>query len=64
MSQYAMADRLATTQSWISKCERGERRLDVVELRQFCVAMGVEADVFMQRLEEAIQRGQGNNAQL
>ena len=27
------------TQSWVSKCERGERRIDLVELRAFCEAL-------------------------
>jgi transcriptional regulator with XRE-family HTH domain len=55
LSQYSMADRLQTTQSWISKCERGERRIDAVELRRFCMAMGIRPDAFMRRLDEAIQ---------
>ena len=54
MSQYTLAARLETTQSWISKCERGERRLDVVELRRFCQAMDLGADEFMRRLDAAI----------
>lgn len=32
---------LGVTQSFISKCERGERRLDIVEVRSWCRAMGV-----------------------
>jgi len=55
LSQYKLADRLNTTQSWISKCERGERRLDVVELRRFCLAMGIPTTKFMERLEDAIR---------
>jgi transcriptional regulator with XRE-family HTH domain len=41
MTQAGLAERLGQTQSFVSKCERGERRLDLVEARAFCVAMGV-----------------------
>jgi transcriptional regulator with XRE-family HTH domain len=41
VTQTQMAARLGETQSWISKCERGERRLDIVEARSFCAAIGV-----------------------
>lgn len=37
-----LADRLGNTQTFVSKCERGERRLDVVELVEFAEALGVE----------------------
>jgi len=56
LSQYGLADRLGTTQSWVSKCERGERRIDAVELRRFCMAMGIRTDEFMRRLDEEIDR--------
>ena len=39
--QGELAERLGQTQSWVSKVERGERRLDLVELREFCEGMGV-----------------------
>jgi transcriptional regulator with XRE-family HTH domain len=54
LTQEDMADRLRQTQSFISKCERGERRLDVIELRQFCIAMGIPFVDFIQRLETAL----------
>ena len=54
LSQYGLADRLSTTQSWISKCERGERRVDAVELRRFCLAMAVRPEEFMRRLDEEL----------
>lgn len=37
ITQIEMASRLGMTQSMVSKCERGERRLDLIELRQWCV---------------------------
>lgn len=50
LTQGQLADRLGQTQSFISKCERGERRLDVVELRAFCIAMGIPFTDFVARL--------------
>jgi transcriptional regulator with XRE-family HTH domain len=41
LTQQAVAAKLGVTQTFISKCERGERRLDVVELRAWCNALGV-----------------------
>jgi hypothetical protein len=36
-----VADRLGVYASYVSKCESGERRVDVVELAQFCRAHGI-----------------------
>lgn len=54
LTQEEAALRLNETQSFISKCERGERRLDVIELRAWCKALGVPSNVFMQRLEDVL----------
>ena len=54
LSQEQLADRLTETQSFISKCERGERRLDVIELRRFCKAIGVSFPEFTRRLDRAL----------
>ena len=43
MNQAALAKRLATTQSVISKIERCERRLDVGEFVEWCKALDVRA---------------------
>jgi transcriptional regulator with XRE-family HTH domain len=42
VSQVELASRLGNTQTFVSKCERGERRIDVVELVEFAEALGVE----------------------
>ena len=40
LTQTELAIRLGATQSFVSKCERGERRLDVVEFVDFAKAIG------------------------
>ena len=54
LTQEELAARLGATQSFVSKCERGERRLDVVELRAFCEALGVGLSEFMQEFEQGL----------
>jgi transcriptional regulator with XRE-family HTH domain len=54
LTQIDLAARLAETQSFVSKCERGERRIDVAELRSFCLAIGVPLPAFIQRFERAL----------
>jgi transcriptional regulator with XRE-family HTH domain len=56
LTQEQVASRLQQTQSFISKCERGERRIDVVELRAFCQAVGKPLIEFIQQLETAIEQ--------
>jgi transcriptional regulator with XRE-family HTH domain len=51
LTQVELAQRLDTTQSFISKCERGDRRIDIVELRAFCTAMGTSLMQFVETLE-------------
>ncbi len=56
VSQVELARRLKETQSEISKFERGERRLDVVQLRRWCMALGVSLVDFVRSFEEALSR--------
>jgi transcriptional regulator with XRE-family HTH domain len=53
LTQEELADRLKVTQSFISKCERGERRLDILDLRDFCEALGTSLPAFVRKLERA-----------
>ena len=41
VSQVDLAERLGNTQTFVSKCERGERRIDALELVEFAEALGV-----------------------
>ena len=50
LTQAHLAKRLRCTQSFISKCERGERRLDIVELRRVCDALRVDFPDFVARV--------------
>ena len=45
----------------MSKCERGERRLDVIELRMFCLAFGLTLPIFVKRLEAALAAGRAKD---
>lgn len=47
ITQIEMARKLRVDQSWVSKVERGARRLDVVELEIWCNALGVEPSEFV-----------------
>ena len=57
LTQVQLAHKIGETQTFVSKCERGERRIDVIELRTFCQAFGVTMKQFMESLERAISKG-------
>jgi transcriptional regulator with XRE-family HTH domain len=51
LTQAEMARKLGQPQSFVSKYESGERRLDVLELRQVCRAGSILMAEFVRRLE-------------
>ena len=55
LTQRDLASRLGVPQSFVSKYESGERRLDVLELRLVCQAVGVSLQEFVRRLEKGIR---------
>jgi len=55
-TQTEVAEFLRRDQSVVSKCERGERRIDVIELRDYCLAIGIELRTFVDALEKEIAR--------
>ncbi len=53
ITQQELADRINNTQTFISKVERGERRLDLVETIEICEALAISPSAFINRyLEE------------
>jgi len=54
LTQIELAKRIGETQSFVSKCERGERRIDVIELRTFCAALGITVKQFVGMLERRL----------
>ena len=57
LTQVEMAERLDETQSYVSKCERGDRRVDLVQLRRFCRAMGLSLSEFVGEFERQTGKG-------
>jgi len=51
MTQGDLAAKIGQTQTYISKCERGQRRVDIIELRAFCKALGIDIDRFLRLLD-------------
>ncbi len=54
LTQKQLAMRLSQTQSFVSKCERGERRIDIAELRHFCRALRISTSDFINKLMKAV----------
>lgn len=55
ISQNELARRLRTTQGYVSKCESGDLRLDIAQVRVFCEALEIPFLAFMKRYDEAIE---------
>ena len=56
LRQVELAERLDRHQSFVSKYEAGQRRLDLIELRAVTGALGVSLAELVRRFEEAVGR--------
>jgi transcriptional regulator with XRE-family HTH domain len=52
LTQDQVADRIGQTQSYVSKYENGEQRLDLIELEAVCKAVGIALMDFVRRYLE------------
>lgn len=55
VSQLELSRRLHKPQSFVSKYESGERRLDILEVHFICHALGISLTAFVLQLEKLIQ---------
>ena len=51
LTQRELAQRLVTDQTRVSSYERGQRRMDMIELETYCQALGITLLEFVSRYE-------------
>lgn len=51
LTQFEVSTRLSRPQSFVAKYEGGERRLDVVEFVQVCIALDIDPHVVLTELQ-------------
>lgn len=56
ITQVELASKLHTDQSYVSKYERNERRLDVIEVRAICKALGVDFCEFIGTFDKRVKK--------
>jgi transcriptional regulator with XRE-family HTH domain len=54
LTQVELAEAMGRPQSFVSKVERGERRLDLLQLRELCQACDVSLTAFVRRFEASL----------
>lgn len=54
ITQVQLAELLDENQVFVSRVERGETRLDIVQLRTLCQALGISLVGFVRKLEERL----------
>ena len=55
LRQVDLAESLGQPLSFVSKFESGERRLDILELRQVCKILWISLEQFSARLEDSLK---------
>lgn len=56
LTQQALADKLARPQSFVSKIEHGERRLDVIEFLELCRLVKCDPYALLKKVEGRARR--------
>jgi transcriptional regulator with XRE-family HTH domain len=59
LTQTELAERLGKSQSFVTKMESGDRRLDLIQLRTICLAFGTTLPAFVEKLERRIAEKEG-----
>ncbi|MDE6269019.1 MAG: helix-turn-helix domain-containing protein [Muribaculaceae bacterium] len=61
ITQRELASRLGVCQGFVSKIETHERRLDVIELRDICNAMGISFRQFVIEFDDSLNQDKKDN---
>lgn len=56
LSQRELGRLLNQHHGYVNKCETGERQLNIVELREWCKALGISWTEFVKELDEAFEQ--------
>lgn len=56
ITQVELAGMLDQSQSFVCKYERGDRRLDVIQLRTVCQTLGISLPAFVKKLERRLNQ--------
>jgi transcriptional regulator with XRE-family HTH domain len=64
ITQAQLADTFGNTQTFVSKVERGERRLDVVEFLEWCEALGLAPAKVIADLQRVGSKNSGPRGKL
>jgi transcriptional regulator with XRE-family HTH domain len=56
LTQVELAAKLKQTQSFVSKVELGDSRLDLIQLRTILIAIGLSLPAFVERFERELER--------
>ncbi len=62
LTQVQLSETLGMPQSFVSKYETGERRLDVIELREVCQSLGTTLAAFAKKLEARLNESKNGGA--
>ena len=54
LTQVELAELTGQTQSYVSKIERGDLRLDLVQMRSICQAIGISLPTLVRRFEKRL----------
>ena len=62
LTQVQLSETLGMPQRYVSKYETGERRLDVIELREVCQSLGTTLAAFAKKLEARLPEAKKGGA--
>ena len=54
-TQMDLAAHIEKDQAYVSRYESGQRKLDVLEVREICQAIGITLEEFVKRLERVLK---------